>query len=169
MINIIIASSTNDVIGKDNSLPWYLPADLKYFKELTTNNVIIMGRKTYESIGKPLPNRISIVITRNSDYMKPEFPDNVIICHSIGDAITLAKEKNKEIFIIGGADIIKQSLSNLLVDRIYLTRIHENFEGDTFLDPIHEEDWIETNRIDLKKDEKNKYDYSFITLEKNEC
>ena len=124
MISIIAAVSNNGVIGVDNKLPWDLPEDLKRFKELTTGNVVIMGRKTYESIGKPLPNRINIVITRNKDFFVPD----VLTANSLNSAL-LKAGGNKDIFIIGGGEIYKQSMD--FVDKLYITEVDMEVEGDT--------------------------------------
>ena len=124
MISIIAAVSNNGVIGVDNKLPWDLPEDLKRFKELTTGNVVIMGRKTYESIGKPLPNRINIVITRNKDFFVP----GVLTANSLNSAL-LKAGGNKDIFIIGGGEIYEQSMG--FADKLYITEVDMEVEGDT--------------------------------------
>jgi len=124
MISIIAAVSKNGVIGVDNKLPWDLPEDLKRFKELTTGNVVIMGRKTYESIGKPLPNRINIVITRNKDF----FVSGVLTANSLDSAL-LKAGGNKDIFIIGGGEIYEQSMG--FADKLYITEVDMEVEGDT--------------------------------------
>jgi len=164
MISIIVAVSENNVIGKDNTLVWHLPADMKFFKEKTTGHTIITGRKNYESIPekfRPLPNRTNIVITRQTDYSAP----GAIVVHSLEKAIEKAKETgDKEIFIIGGAEIFEQSLR--YTDRIYLTEIHHTFEGDTFFPKPSAENWKEINRIKGFRDEKNLYDHDFVTYEK---
>jgi len=124
MISIIVAVSKNGVIGVDNKLPWNLPEDLKRFKELTTGNVVIMGRKTYESIGKPLPNRINIVVTRDKNFFVP----GVLSANSLDSAL-LKAGGNKDIFIIGGGEIYKQSMG--FVDKLYITEVDMEVEGDT--------------------------------------
>lgn len=163
-ISIIVAKSNNNVIGKNNSLIWSLPADMKFFKEKTTGHCIITGRKNYESIPekfRPLPNRTNIVITRQKDYSAP----GAIVVDSIEKAIQKAKETgDNEIFIIGGAEIYKQSLH--LVDRIYLTQIHHTFEGDTFFPELKSNEWKETNRTKGIVDDKNKYEHDFFIFEK---
>jgi len=156
MINLIVATSKNGVIGNDNSLIWHLPADLKHFKNLTTGKTIIMGRKTYESIGKALPNRRNIVITRQDDYD----PDDCEVVSSLEEALLLCGEN---CFIIGGGEIYKQSID--IADKIYLTLIDENFEGDTYFPKITS-DWFIASKIDRKSDDKNKYNYSFIEYER---
>ncbi|CAN5498501.1 dihydrofolate reductase [soil metagenome] len=164
MISIIVAVANNNVIGKDNTLIWHLPADMKFFKEKKTGHCIITGRKNYESIPekfRPLPNRTNIVITRQENYSAP----GAIVVNSIEKAIQKAKETaDEEIFIIGGAEIYKQSLH--LVDRIYLTQIHETFEGDAFFPELTSDKWTETARIKGFTDEKNKHEHDFLTYEK---
>ena len=129
MVNIIVAVTENDAIGKDNELLFRLKEDLKNFKQLTSENVIIMGRKTYESIGKPLKNRINIVISRNDN--KDE--ENLIWTHSLEEALKKAKEYEKDIFIIGGGSVYKEALEKDVIDKIYLTRIKKRVnDADTF-------------------------------------
>lgn len=152
--------SENRVIGKDNQLPWHLPADLKFFKATTLHHPILMGRKTFESIGKPLPQRTSLVITRQADYQAP----GAIVVNSIDEAIKAGQELHPDIFIIGGAEILREALPR--IDTMYLTHIHANFEGDVFYPEFDETQWQETWREDHQPDEKNKYAYSFVKLEK---
>lgn len=154
MVNIIVAHSTNNVIGKDNQLIWRQSADLKRFKALTTGKTVVMGRKTYDSIGKPLPNRRNIVITRQNI----EIPGCEVV-NSIEDALQL----DSEIFILGGGEIYKKSI--ILADKIYLTKIHTNVEGDTYFPEIGNE-WKVESEESFTKDDKNQYDYSFINLVK---
>jgi len=156
MINLIVATSKNGVIGNDNSLIWHLPADLKHFKNLTTGKTIVMGRKTYESIGRALPNRRNIVITRQDDYD----PDGCEVVSSLEEALLLCGEN---CFIIGGGEIYKQSID--IADKIYLTLIDEDFEGDTYFPKITSE-WHVVSRVDKKSDDENKYNYSFIEYER---
>ncbi len=164
MISIIVAVANNNVIGKDNTLIWHLPADMKFFKEKTSGHCVITGRKNYESIPekfRPLPNRTNIVITRQKSYAAP----GAIVVDSIEKAIEKAKETNDtEIFIIGGAEIYKQCLN--FVDKIYLTQIHHTFEGDAFFPSINKNHWKETSRIKGLTDEKNKYEHEFLIYEK---
>jgi dihydrofolate reductase len=164
MISLIVAVADNNVIGKDNALVWHLPADMKFFKEKTTGHCIITGRKNYESIpGKfrPLPNRTNIVITRQADYKAP----GAIVVGSVEAAIEKAKQTgDEEIFIIGGAEIFRQSLR--YAGRIYLTVIHHSFEGDVFFPEIDSREWRETGRSKGPVDEKNKYPHDYIILEK---
>ncbi len=158
-ISIIVAVAKNNVIGKDNSLIWHLPADMKYFKDKTSGHCVITGRKNYESIPekfRPLPNRTNIVITRKVNYAAPE----AIIAGSINEAITKAMEiSDKEIFIIGGAEIYKQCFP--LVDKLYITQINYTFDGDAYFPEIDATVWKQTKIQAFKADEKNKYDYSF--------
>ena len=150
MISIIVATSENNVIGVDNKLPWSISEDLKRFKKLTMGNTVIMGRKTYESIGKPLSGRVNIVVSRDTNLTIP----GCIVVDNIEKAITKS-DKNKEIFIIGGGEIYKNSIN--FVDKIYMTRIHQEVEGDTTF-PILNDGWV------VKEREEND-GYSFITYE----
>ena len=135
-LSLLVAASKNNVIGKDNKLPWYLPNDLKYFKNQTWGLPILMGRKTFESIGKPLPGRKSIVITRNTDWKH----DGVDVVHSVEEAISKAGEFGvKEIFVIGGAEIFQTSFNS--ARRIYLTRVHHQFDGDAHFPSVPQNDW----------------------------
>jgi dihydrofolate reductase len=159
-ISIIVAIAENNVIGKDNSLIWHLPADMNYFKEKTTGHCVITGRKNYESIPekfRPLPNRTNIVITRQTNYAAP----GAIVVPSIEAAIAKATEINDaEIFIIGGAEIYKQCM--LIADKLYITKINHYFDGDAYFPEIDPTVWKQNKLSALKADEKNKYDYSFI-------
>lgn len=156
MIKIIVATSKNRVIGNDNSLIWSLPSDLKHFKKLTTDNSIVMGRKTYESIGRPLPNRRNIIITRQEDYEV----DDCEVVGSLEEALLLC---GYNCFIIGGGEIYKQSMN--IADKIYLTLIDEEFEGDTYFPEIGD-DWVEVIRENKEQDDINKHNYSFIEYER---
>ncbi len=156
MITIIVATSNNYVIGKDNQLIWHLPADLKRFKSLTMGHHIIMGRKTFESIGKPLQGRTNVIITRDKNYIQK----GCIVVYSIEEAIEISKKNDNNPFIIGGAEIYKQSL--YLANKIELTKILKDFEGDSFFPAISDE-WIIKNKETYQADERNKYDYEFIT------
>lgn len=150
MINIIVAASLNNVIGKDNKLLWRQSADLKRFKELTTGKTVVMGRKTYDSIGKPLPNRRNIVITRQSI----EIPGCEVV-NSLEEALNL----DNEIFIIGGGEIYQKSI--ILADKIFFTLIQTEVEGDTYF-PVLGDEWKIESKEDFLKDEKNQFDYQFI-------
>jgi dihydrofolate reductase len=154
-ISIIVAASRNHVIGKDNQLIWRLSADLKRFKALTTGHTIIMGRKTFESIGKPLPNRHSVIITRQEEYKV----EGCTVVHSLEEALEAAKKEEK-VFIIGGGSIYKEAIDK--ADSLYLTLVHHNFEGDTFFPEVNAKEWISVAREDCLPDEKNQYPYSFI-------
>ncbi|HLU81488.1 MAG TPA: dihydrofolate reductase [Flavobacteriaceae bacterium] len=160
MITIIVAKSENNVIGNENQLIWHLSGDLKRFKALTTGHPIIMGRKTYESIGKPLPNRTNIVITRNKDWN----PEGVLVVNSLHEAIEKGKEIDEEIFIIGGGNIYEQAMD--WADALEVTEVHQTFEGDTKFPEIDSSIWKEIAREDFGKDEKNEFDYSFVRFER---
>ncbi len=157
-LTIIVAAGENNAIGKDNDLIWHLSDDLKRFKKLTNGHHIIMGRKTFESFPKPLPNRIHIVITRQSNY---DAPEGVIVVNSLEDALDAAR-KDKQPFIIGGGEIYKQSMS--IADKIELTRVHSSFENaDTFFPEIDLTQWKEVNRSTHDADQKHAHAFSFIT------
>lgn len=160
-ITIIVAKAANNIIGNDNQLIWHLPNDLKRFKALTSGHPIIMGRKTYESIGRPLPNRTNIVITRNEDWKA----DGIISANSLEKAIELASEIDSEIFIIGGGNIYQQSMD--LAQVLEVTEVHQNFEGDTSFPEINDETWEETFREKHPIDEKHIIEYSFVRYEKS--
>ena len=160
-ITIIAAIANNNALGKNNDLIWHLPADLKRFKKVTSEHHILMGRNTFESIGKPLPNRTTVIITRNKNYKV----EGCIVVDSIEKAIEVAKE-DKHIFIIGGAQIYKQAMASDLVDRLDITKVHHAFEADVFFPEIDTEIWQEISREDFSADEKNKYNYSFICYKK---
>jgi len=157
-ISIIVAISENHAIGKNNQLLWHMPADLKHFKDITAGHSIIMGRKTFDSVGKPLPKRRNIVVTRQ-DITIP----GCEVVKSIDEGIALC-EGEDEVFIGGGSEIYKQAMSK--TNRIYLTIIHKTYDADTFFPEIDYSEWKETKREDFQPDEKNKVPYSFITLER---
>lgn len=157
-LSLIVAASRNGVIGKENKLPWRLPADLKRFKQLTGGHPVIMGRKTFESIGKPLPGRTNIVVTRQKDFQAC----GVLVAHSLENALRYC-EKEPEVFAIGGATIYEQALP--LADKIYLTLIHQDFEGDARFE-FDRSAWKEVSREDHPPDAANPHPYSFLTLEK---
>lgn len=156
MISLIWAMDENRVIGKDNQLPWHLPEDLKFFKRVTMGHPIAMGRKTHDSIGRNLPGRENIVITRQNDFQC----DGCTVLHSVQELVDYAAEKNKEVFVIGGAEIFKQILP--FADRLYLTQIYDRFEGDTFFPELNMEEWELISQEKGIKDEKNPYDYEFL-------
>ena len=159
-LTIIVAKAENNVIGNENQLIWHLPNDLKHFKNLTSGHPIIMGRKTFESIGKPLPNRTIIVITRNS-YWNAE---GVVIANSLDEAIEKAKELDPEVFIIGGGNIYEQAMD--LADVLVVTEVHHSFEGDTKFPEIDLNIWKEISREKFGKDEKHTFEYSFVLYER---
>lgn len=158
-ISIVVAMAANRVIGRDNQLPWHLPADLKHFKQTTMGKPILMGRKTWESIGRPLPGRTNIVITRDENYDAP----GCVVVHSIEAALQTAAEQD-EVMIIGGAEFYCQVLPR--TDRIYLTRINEDFEGDTLFPELNSSEWQLVEQTDCDADDNNPHSYSFITLDR---
>jgi len=173
-VNLIVATTENGVIGNNGDMPWSMPADLKHFKHITTlgeSNIVIMGRKTYDSIGKPLPGRSNYVVTRNrnkqyTDYIKGE------VFNTIQDAIEQAKglesflKKNVSVHIIGGASIYNQVMDMGIVDVIHHTLIHTKIEGDTFFEIP--DGWVIRSEKPYLSDESNKYDYTFRFLKKSQ-
>lgn len=160
-ISIIAAMSQNRVIGLQNRLPWKLPADLRYFKNKTMGHTLIMGRKTYESLQKFLAGRKIIVLTRNREFA----PETAETAHSLQEALRLAG-REPEIFIAGGAEIYSKALGQDIVDTIYLTVIHHDFNGDTWFPEFTEEDWALVSREDHCADEENRFDFSFLRYER---
>jgi dihydrofolate reductase len=158
-INLIVAIDEKNGIGKNNLLPWHLPADLKHFKIITTGHPIIMGRKTFDSIGKALPNRRNIVISKQSGLEIP----GAEVCSSLSNAIELCVNE-KDVFVIGGAQIFDQAIS--IADVLYLTIIHEDFNADVFFPEIKMSEWIEEEKNLHEPDEKNLYSYSFMKYKK---
>ncbi len=156
ILSVIAAVARNNVIGNENKLLWHMPADLKHFKSVTSGHSVIMGRKTYESIGRALPNRRNIVISRQAGYSAA----GCEMSRSLDEAITACKGE-EEVFIIGGADIYRQALS--LSDRIYLTRVAADFKGDAYFPEINFSEWKMVETQHHKADEKNGFDYSFST------
>ena len=159
LITIIVAASENNVIGNNNKLIWHLSDDLKRFKNLTKGHYVIMGRKTFESMPRALPNRTNVIITRKENYIA----ENAIVTNSLESALKIASD-DAQPFIIGGGEIYNIALN--ISDRIELTRVHHNFEGDTTFPEIDKEEWIESNRVEKKKDETHSYDFTFITYNK---
>lgn len=156
IISLLVAADELGGIGLNNKLPWHLPADLKYFRKLTLNHIVVMGRKTFQAIGKPLADRINLVLTRDPDFHAP----GTMIANTIDDVITIAKDaKEQELFIIGGAEVFKAFLP--LADKLYLTRIHSEFESDTFLPFSVNPEWEIVKQERHQPDEKNKWAYSF--------
>ena len=166
---LIVAQGLNRVIGNDNKLPWYLPEDLRYFKEVTMGKPIIMGRKTFESIGKPLPGRLNIVITRDSNWSA----EGVKVVSGLGDAIEVGEGQAlidgvEEAVIIGGAQIYAQSLS--IVDRLYLTQVEAEPEGDAYFPEVDYSQWQELGRQSFPAgDQPNRYPYAFIVYDRKEA
>lgn len=158
IVSAIVAIAENNAIGKNNQLLWHMPNDLKHFKDVTSGRTIIMGRKTFDSVGKPLPKRRNIVVTRQ-DITIP----GCEVVKSVEDGLALCNGED-EVFIGGGAEIYRLAMP--LTDRIYLTIIHHTFEADTFFPELDEKEWNEVKREDFGADEKNAYPYSFITLER---
>jgi dihydrofolate reductase len=159
-ISLIAAMSENRVIGINNKLPWHLPADLRHFRRLTTGHPVIMGRRNYESIGKPLPDRTNIVVTRNPDYRAA----GCLVTHSLDDAMNSAGN-DSEIFIIGGAEIYRQAFDR--ANRIFITLIHARIEGDTYFPEFEGPPWREISRERHERDENNPYSFSFLIYERS--
>ena len=158
---MISALAKNRAIGKKNALPWYLPADLKHFREKTTGKTIVMGLNTFKSVGeRPLPNRKNVVLTDDKNYQAPE---GVVLAHSIEEVLELTKNDG-ELMISGGAMVYKQFLP--LAQRLYLTFIDHDFEGDIFSPEFDMAEWKEVSREDHQPEGKNKYSYSFVVLER---
>ncbi|RXJ01807.1 dihydrofolate reductase [Anaerobacillus alkaliphilus] len=157
MISLIVAAGENNVIGSDNVMPWHLPADLAYFKKTTTGHAVVMGRKTFESIGKPLPNRKNIILTRDQQFEV----EGCDVIHSVEEVFDF--EKGQELFIIGGAEVYRQLLPH--ANKVYLTRIHKSFEGDAFFPELND-GWQLVSTEKHEADEKNPYQYEFQIYEK---
>jgi dihydrofolate reductase len=158
IVSQIAAMSENHVIGKDNQLLWHMPNDLKHFKNTTSGHTVIMGRKTFDSVGKPLPKRRNIIITRQSITI-----EGCEVVNSIEAALALCKDED-EVFIVGGAEIYKQSLH--LTDRIYLTIIHHHFGGDSFFPELSKNEWKEVSYENHPADDKNAFRYSFVIYDR---
>ena len=156
MLNLIVAVANNNVIGLNGEMPWQLPADLQYFKRITMGHPIIMGRKTFDSIGRALPGRQNIVVTRNLDWQHP----GVDVAHTLTEAVSLAGEANA--FVIGGALLYQEALA--VADRLYITVIHADVAGDTFFPAVNMTTWQEVTREHHVKDDKNCYDIDFTVL-----
>ncbi len=164
-VALIVAMAENCVIGRDNQLPWYLPEDLKYFKKVTMGKPIVMGRKTFESIGKPLPGRTNIVVTRNADFQ----PEGVRVVSTVEQAIALGKSIAivngvREIMVIGGAEIYEACLP--VVDRLYLTHVHAEVEGDAYFPVVDWADWSLQISERFEAEGGNPYDYSFAVYQR---
>lgn len=166
-IAMIAAMGKFQVIGNHNQLPWYLPADFHYFKKVTLGKPIIMGRNTFESIGKVLPGRQNIVVTKNKNYQISALVPadaSLVIVHNLAEALAVVTGNPDEIMVIGGATLYREALP--LAETLYLTLVHAEFAGDTFFPEIDANLWQEAWREDHKADEKNKFDYSFVKLER---
>lgn len=160
MTTIVVAMGEKNEIGFENQLLWHLPKDLKHFKEITSGHPVIMGRKTYESIGKPLPNRTNIVVSRKTDW----FEEGILIVGSIKEAVKFAKKIDEEVFIIGGGKIYEQTMD--IVDKLEVTLVKADLEADSFFPKIDPKIWKKTDEICHEKDEKNQYDFCFQTFER---
>ena len=160
MITIVVAMGLDNGIGADNQLLWHLPKDLKHFKEMTTDHPIIMGRKTYESIGKALPNRTNIVVSRKKDW----FEEGILIVGSVKEAVKFAKKIDEQVFIIGGGNIYEQTLD--LTDKLEVTLVQTNLKADTFFPKIDPKIWHKTEEVCHEKDDKNEFDFCFQTYER---
>lgn len=162
MVTIVVAMGLDNEIGADNKLLWHLPTDLKHFKEITTDHPIIMGRKTYESIGKALPNRTNIVVSRKKDW----FEEGILIVGSLKEALKFAKKMDEEVFVIGGGTIYEQTIE--LADKLEVTQVNAKLKADVYFPKINQKIWQKTEEIAHEKDEKNEYDFSFQTWERIE-
>jgi len=161
IISTIVARAKNNVIGKDNDIPWYLPADLKYFKKITTGHHIIMGRKCFQSIGKPLPKRTNVIITQNPFFLV----SNCYIANSVEESLQIAHDNGEEeAMIIGGGQIYE--LTKNLWDRMYITEVDAEIEGDIYFPKMNMDHWKISSKKDHSKDEKNEFDFSFLVFEK---
>ena len=160
-ISLVVAAAQNNAIGKNGQMPWHLPNDMKHFKNITWGMPVIMGRRTFQSLGKPLPGRKNIVITRQLDWKA----DGIVIVKNLDDALFVAKETDaKEVFVIGGGEIYRLAYEK--AKRIYLTRIKAEPEGDTFFPELDPKEWHLVNEDKHQADEKHQYDYSFQVLER---
>ena len=160
-VSLIVAVSSNGVIGRDGGLPWHLPADLKHFKRTTMGHHLIVGRRTWEEVGKPLPGRTMVVVTRSQRFA----PEGAKVVRSVEQALEIAAEDD-ESFIGGGSQIYRIALARDLVHRIYLTRIHAEVEGDTFFPEFDLDDWELVSEEHHEADEKNEFDFSFLVYER---
>jgi dihydrofolate reductase len=155
-VSLIVAVSSNGVIGRDGDLPWHLPADLRHFKRTTMGHHLIIGRATWDEVGRPLPGRTMVVVTRNRDFTA----EDVLVANSVEEALALVGD-DAEPFIGGGAEIYRRALGEDRVDRIYLTRVHAHIEGDTYFPTVDWDRWLLADRVDHPADEKNSYPYTF--------
>lgn len=164
-IAMIAAVAENNAIGINNKMPWYLPGDLRYFRRITMGKPVIMGRKTFDSLRRPLPGRTNIVITRNSSWQH----EGVKVVHNMDDAIALAEDialinGNEEIMVIGGEQIYRMALEK--ADRLYLTRVQQSFAGDAFFPELDESRWQEISRQDLQSEDDEPLIYSYLVLDR---
>ena len=159
IVSLIAAMDKNRAIGIENRLPWHLPADLQHFKRVTMGKPVIMGRNTYESIGKPLPGRLNIVVTRDAAYQAP----GCTLANSFEDAIKKAGEQ-EEIMIMGGASFYEHTIGK--ADRLYLTFVDTEVQGDAFFPAWNDAEWQEVERVSHQADDKNAFNYDFVTLER---
>ncbi len=164
-IAMIAAVAENNAIGINNKMPWYLPGDLRYFKAMTIGKPVVMGRKTFQSLGKPLPGRTNIVITRDKHFTH----DGIKVVHSLPDALSLAKDiamidDANEVMLIGGAEIYKQAMPQ--AERLYLTRVYQRFEGDAFFPTLDNNAWQEIAREDHRTEDEQSLTYSYLVLER---
>lgn len=174
-ISLIVAASENNVIGRNNDLPWNLPDDLKNFRSITKGHPVVMGRKTFESIGHPLPNRKNIVVSRTWNVGEH---DGYTVVASLGDAFVNFMGTDEEVFVIGGEAMFKKSIDGFLpsegevlikhmvADRIYLTRVHAEIEGDVFFPELPEDEWEEVEREEHTADDRHEYAFTFLTLDR---
>lgn len=170
MLSLIVAMAENQVIGINNNLPWHLPNDLQYFKKVTMGKPIIMGRKTYESIGRPLPGRRNIIITRQTDYTAAQEHESVDVVNSLADAVKLGEDialvnGHEEVFVIGGAEIYQQALP--VADRLYITHVLANVEGDAYFPDVDWQQYTEISRDSFTAQGSNPYDYCFSLYQNN--
>ena len=159
IISIIVAMDKKGVIGHEGDLPWHLSVDLKHFKAITMGKPLIMGRKTHESIGRPLPGRKNIIMTHSSGFIA----EGCTVVHSLDDAFQAAGDAN-EVMIMGGAGLYEQSLER--ANRLYLTEVHADISGDVYFPEFNKDDWIEIEREDHSADDKNDFDFSFVVMER---
>jgi dihydrofolate reductase len=155
IVSLVAAAGNNNVIGGNNKLLWKMPDDMKFFMNLTTGHTVIMGRKTYESFGRPLKNRRNIIVTRNENFTA----EGCEVVHSLNEALALTT-KDKEVFIIGGAEIYNQAMP--VANKIYFTRIYGDFEGDSYFPYINDKEWVLTSVNEYPADAKNPYPFAFL-------
>ncbi|MES2930698.1 MAG: dihydrofolate reductase [Patescibacteria group bacterium] len=160
ILSLIAAIGKNDELGKDNKLLWDMPADMRHFRETTTGHPVIMGRKTFESIGRPLPNRRNIVITRDDSYSH----EGVEVVHSLDEAVAFFADSEEEVFCLGGGEIFRQAIDK--ADRLYITRIESGFDADVFFPTISDDIWKEISREEHASDERNPFPYAFLLYDK---